>query len=262
MKVCVLSSGSVGNATIIETEETTILIDNGLSFKKLQQAIKDSNFDENKIEHIFITHEHGDHIKGVGICARKWQLNIWATEKTIEQMYFKKILKPGVEKTTFIEKNTSYEVKDLKITPFRISHDAADPVGFLIKQQDKTLVHLTDTGYLTKEIIKELHNADAYVLETNYNVEMLQTCNRPWSLKHRILSDTGHLSNEDSAYALSQMAGLKTRHVFLAHISQEANLPDLALMTMRYILEEKKIDLKRLKLHMTYPLQPSNVINL
>ena len=262
MRICVLSSGSVGNATIIETEKTSILIDNGLTFKKLQELLKLNNFDENKIEHIFITHEHSDHIKGVGICARKWNLKICATEKTLEAMYHKKIIKPGVEKTMIIEKNLSYEIDDLKIIPVRISHDAVDPVGFVVEDDERKIVYLTDTGYLPENTIKYLSNADAYIFETNHNVEMLQMCNRPWPLKQRILSDVGHLSNEDSAHALSQMVGERTKHIFLAHISQDANLPDLALMTLEFILKENHIDLTRLNLHMTYPLQSSNTITL
>ena len=262
MRVCVLSSGSIGNATVIETEETTILIDNGLTLKKLQELLKLNNFDENKIEHVFITHEHTDHIKGVGVCARKWKVKIWATEKTIEEMYRKKIIKHGIEETMIIEKNIPYEVGDLKIVPIRISHDAVDPVGYVINQQEKKLVYVTDSGYLTENTIKYLSNADAYIFETNHNVEMLQMCNRPWQLKQRILSDVGHLSNEDSAYALSQMVGERTKHIFLAHISQDANLPDLALMTLEFILKENNIDLGCLSLHMTYPLAASNTIKI
>lgn len=262
MRICVLSSGSIGNATIIETENTAILIDNGLSLKKLQELIKKSGFDENKIEHILITHEHGDHIKGVGVCTRKWKLNVCATEKTIDELYRKSIIKPGVEKTTIIEKHTAFQVGDLNILPFRISHDAADPVGYRIEYDEKVLVYITDTGYITGDILKTLHNADAYIMETNHNVEMLQMCDRPWILKQRILSDCGHLSNEDSAYALSQLVGDKTKHVYLAHLSQDANLPDLAEMTVRYILKEEKVDVNKLNLHMTYPMQPSKVIEL
>ena len=140
MKICVLSSGSVGNATIIETDQTAILIDNGLSLKKLQELIKQSGFDENKIEHILITHEHSDHIKGVGVCTRKWKLNVCATQKTIEEMYRKKIIKPDVEQTMAVEKDQWIQLGDLSVMPFRISHDAVDPVGYMIQQEDKRLV--------------------------------------------------------------------------------------------------------------------------
>ena len=146
--------------------------------------------------------------------------------------------------------------------PFRISHDAVDPVGYMIKKDEKTLVYVTDTGYITGDILKTLKNADAYIMETNHNVEMLQMCNRPWSLKQRILDDCGHLSNEDSAYAMSQLIGEKTKHIYLAHLSQEANLPDLAEMTVRHILKEENIDLNKLNLHMTYAMHPSKVIKL
>ena len=183
MKVCVLSSGSIGNATIIETENTAILIDNGLSLKKLQELIKKSGFDENKIKHIFITHEHSDHIKGVGVCTRKWKLNVCATVKTLDELHRKAIIKPGVEETTILEKNEWFEFEDLMVMPFRTSHDAVDPVGYIIKHGEKVLVYITDTGYITGDILKTLHNADAYIMETNHNVEMLQMCNRSMVIK-------------------------------------------------------------------------------
>ena len=261
MKVCVLSSGSVGNATIIETDEVCLLIDSGLTLKKLQELIKIQGFDENKIEHMLITHEHSDHIKGAGPAIRKWKLHCWGTQKTIEAMYRKRTL-VGSEKTTMVKKNTWYGIGDLMVMPIRISHDAADPVGYYFKHGEKSLVYMTDTGYCTGEILKEIANADAYIFETNHNVEMLQMCDRPWMLKQRILSDVGHLSNEDAAYALSQLIGDRTKHVFLAHLSEVANLPDLALMTVEFILKEEKIDLESLNLHMTYPLAPSKVIEL
>ena len=262
MRVCVLSSGSVGNATIIETEETCLLIDSGLTLKKLQELIKTQGFDENKIEHMLITHEHSDHIKGAGVAIRKWKLNCWATEQTLEAMYRKQTLRRGFEKANIVLKNTWYNIGDLMVMPVRISHDAVDPVGYMIKHGDKTLVYMTDTGYCTGEILKEIANADAYIFETNHNVEMLQMCDRPWMLKQRILSDVGHLSNEDAAYALSQLIGDRTKHIYLAHLSEVANLPDLALMTVEFILKEEQVNLERLNIHMTYPLAPSKVIEI
>lgn len=262
MRICVLSSGSKGNATIIETDEISILIDNGLTMKKLQELIKEKNFDEKKIKHLLITHEHADHIKGAGIITRKWGLTVWGTEKTLAEMCRKKVITQGMETCFPVEKNCWYEVADLRIMPIRISHDAADPVGYVIKHLEKTLVYITDTGYLTRGAVREFANADAYVFELNHNVEMLQMSNRPWMLKQRILSDVGHLSNEDAAYALSHMIGDKTKHIFLAHLSEEANLPDLALMTLEFILTEAQIDLERLNLHMTHALRASNVIDL
>lgn len=177
-------------------------------------------------------------------------------------MYRKKIIKPDVEQTMAVEKDQWIQLGDLSVMPFRISHDAVDPVGYMIQHEDKRLVYVTDTGYITGDILKTLGNADVYIMETNHNVEMLQMCNRPWALKQRILDDCGHLSNEDSAYAMSQLIGDKTKHIYLAHLSQEANLPDLAMMTVRHVLREENINLDCLNLYMTYPMQPSKVIQL
>ncbi len=262
MKVCVLSSGSTGNATIIETEEHAILIDSGLSYKKLQSLIKDANFDESKLTHILITHEHADHVKGVGVCTRKLGLTVCATEKTLDAMLGKGIIKPNTEKTQVLEKDETVSLGTFSVTPFHISHDAVDPVGYQVVLGDKRLVYLTDVGFVTAQMINSLKNADTYIMEVNHNVEMLHMSNRPWSLKQRILSDYGHLSNEDSAYALSEMIGDKTRHVYMAHLSQEANMPDLAHMTLKHILKERTVDLNKVSLHMTYAMRPSNVVEL
>ncbi len=262
MKVCVLSSGSTGNATIIETEGHAILIDSGLSYKKLQALIEKAGFDESKLTHILITHEHADHVKGVGVCTRKLGLTVCATQQTLGAMLHKGIIKEGAEKTQALVKGDVVQLGEFEVMPFHISHDAVDPVGYKIVLEDKVLVYLTDVGFVTQDLINTLKNADTYIMELNHNVEMLHTCNRPWSLKQRILSDYGHLSNEDSAYALSEMIGERTKHVYMAHLSQEANMPDLAHMTLKHILRERSVDLNQVGLHMTYAMHPSNVITL
>jgi len=260
MKVCLLSSGSVGNAIVIEGEESAVLIDCGLTFKKFDELIQKTKLDIGKIKYLLVTHEHGDHIKGAGICARKLNLEMWATEATIDKLYSKKILRSSDNEPYFVEKYTPYQMGEFKFMPFPLSHDAADPVGFIIKHKEKKVVVLTDTGYVSREVMNYIKNAEIYILETNHNVEMLHMCNRPWQLKQRILSDYGHLSNEEGAHILCKIAGDKTKHVFLSHLSQEANLQDLAFMTVKNILKDHNI--QHLNLHMTYPMSPSSVVEI
>ena len=260
MKICLLSSGSIGNAIVVEGNEISLLIDCGISFKKMEELLLQSGLEKEKVKHLLVTHEHADHAKGVGVCARKLNLDVWSTEKTIDKLYEKGIIKSDNVRVNSLEKYKNYEIGEFKITPFSLSHDATDPIGFVIESNDKKIVILTDTGYVSKDVMKKINNADVYVMEVNHNVEMLHMCDRPWQLKQRILSDFGHLSNEEAAYVLSEVIGERTKDIFIAHISQEANLPELALMTVKDVLKERNINIGKLNFHMTYPLMYSNVV--
>lgn len=262
MKVCLLTSGSIGNVVVIEDEEESILIDCGITFKKFDELISQTDLKVNKIKNILVTHEHSDHIKGVGVISRKLELQMWLTEKTADVIYEKGILKDSDSRVNYVEKYKEYEIAGFNIIPFPLSHDANDPVGYVIKKGEKKVVWLTDTGYVSKEVMEIVKGATLYIMEMNHNIEMLQMCDRPWHLKQRILGDYGHLSNEDGAYIFSKIMNDCTRHVFLSHISQDANLPDLALMTMKDVLKECKIDISKLNIHMTYPMSPSRVVEI
>jgi len=262
VKICLLTSGSVGNVAIIEHERESILIDCGVTFKKFTELISQTDLAVGKVKNVLITHEHSDHIKGLGIITQNLDLGVWSTKKTADAIYGKGIFKNRDFEVNCVDKYQEYEIAGFKITPFPLSHDAADPVGYAIKKDGKKVVYLTDTGYVSKEVMKVISGANLYIMEMNHNVEMLHTCERPWTLKQRILSDYGHLSNEDGAYVFSKMMTDKTRHIFLSHISQDANRADIALMTLKQVLAEYRIDTSRLSMHMTYPMRPSNVVEI
>ena len=262
MKVCLLTSGSIGNTIVIEHEEESILIDCGITFKKFGELISQTSLSIDKVKHILVTHEHSDHIKGVGVTSRKLSLNVWSTKKTADAIYEKGILKESDPAVNYVEKYKEYEISGFRVTPFPLSHDANDPIGYIVERDEKKVVCLTDTGYVSREVMKAIKDANLYIIEMNHNVEMLHMCHRPWPLKQRILGDYGHLSNEDGAYVFSKVMSDNTKHVFLSHISQEANLPDLALMTMKGVLKERNMDVSRLSIHMTYPMRPSNVVEI
>jgi len=262
MKVCYLSSGSVGNALIIEDDTSSLLLDCGISYKRFKELIINTSLDETKIKHLLITHEHSDHIKGVGVIARKLNLKLWGSRATLDCLYEKGILKTTETNIDFCDKYVETMIDDFKITAFPLSHDAIDPIGYVIEKKGLKLVILTDTGYVSKRVRDLVSDADVYFLELNHNVEMLHMSNRPWHLKQRILSDYGHLSNEDGAYIFSKVATSRTKHVFLSHISQEANLPELALMTFKNVMIEEKFNIADLNIHLTHPLKPSAVIEL
>lgn len=262
MKVCLLTSGSIGNAVVIESDNDSLLIDCGISYKKFEELISLTDLDPSKIKNMLVTHEHADHIKGVGVVSRKLGLQVWATKGTTDAIYEKGILKDTDIPVANVEKYQTLEISGFQVTPFSLSHDAVDPVGYIIEVNEKKAVLLTDTGYVSRKVMEFVKGADLYIMELNHNVEMLHMSDRPWPLKQRILSDYGHLSNEDGAYVFSKLMTEKTRHVFLSHISQEANLPDLALMTMKGVLKERRVDTTRLSIHMTYPLRPSRVVEI
>lgn len=262
MKVCLLSSGSIGNVVVIEDSGSSILIDFGLTLKKFDELISQTVLDKGLIKNILVTHEHSDHIKGVGIASRRLGLQVWATEMTADAIYSKGLMTDKDIEIKPVQKYQTYEIDGFYVTPFPLSHDAADPVGYVVERSGKKVVCLTDTGYVSKEVMEFTAGADIYIMELNHNVEMLQMSGRPWPLKQRILGDYGHLSNEDGAYVFSKLMSDNTRHVFLAHISQEANLPEIAMMTLKDVLKEEAVDTSRLNMHLTYPLSPSNVVEI
>lgn len=262
MKICLLTSGSIGNVVVIEHETESVLIDCGVTFKKFDELISQTDLDVSKIKNILVTHEHSDHIKGVGVATRRLDLQVWSTKKTADAIYEKGILKDSDPHVNYVEKYKEYEIAGFKIIPFSLSHDASDPVGYIVERDGKKVVCLTDTGYVSREVMDVVKGADLYIMEMNHNVEMLHMCERPWPLKQRILGDYGHLSNEDGAYVFSKVMSDHTKHVFLSHISQDANLPDLALMTMKGVLKERNIDVSKLNIHMTYAMRPSRVIEI
>lgn len=262
MKVCLLTSGSVGNIVVIEHENDSLLIDFGVSLKKFDELIAQTPLVKEKIKNVLVTHEHSDHVKGVGIASRRLGLQVWATKATANAIYDKGLMTDRDTPIEYVSNYQNYEIAGFEITPFPLSHDAANPVGYIVERDGKKIVLLTDTGYVSRDVMDAVRGADVYIMELNHNVDILLSTTRPWPLKQRILSDYGHLSNEDGAYVFSQVMNEKTRHVFLAHISQEGNLPDVALDTMKEVLKEQRVDTSKLSIHMTYPLSPSNVIEI
>ena len=262
MKVCLLTSGSIGNVVVIEHENESLLIDFGVSFKKFNELIAQTSLDKAKIKNILVTHEHSDHVKGIGVASRRLDLQVWATEATADAIHDKDLMTDRDNPIEYVSSYQNYEIAGFKITPFPLSHDAANPVGYIIERDGKKVVWLTDTGYVSKQVMDAVRGADLYIMELNHNVDILLSTNRPWKLKQRILSDYGHLSNEDGAYTFSQIMSENTRHVFIAHISQEGNLPNIALDTMKEVLKEQRIDTSKLSIHMTYPLSPSKIVEI
>jgi len=241
MKFCSLASGSSGNSYYIGTQNTNILIDAGISGKRICQELEArAGLTGSELDGIFITHEHVDHIQSIGVLARKFKTPLYATQGTWSGMR-NKIGEVDPTLCHVLADTGTMAIGDLNIEWFPTSHDANNPVGYLIEKDKKTVGLATDTGILNREMLQVLKNVDLLILEANHDEKMLLTGRYPAYLKKRIKSSRGHLSNTAAGEALLQLAGEKTKAVFLAHLSQENNLPGLALATVGDILSRNKI---------------------
>ncbi len=213
-----LASSSKGNCTYIASNSTKILIDCGISGKKTTELLNNHNIDISEINAIFITHEHTDHIKGVGILSRKYKIPIYATSKTWETMIdSQKLGKIDTRLVNYVYKEENCILNDMVINPFSISHDAVDPVGYNVYVGDKKVSICTDLGIVTDTVKEKLSNSNIILLESNHDVDMVNNGNYPYLLKKRILGKEGHLSNVSCAELLLSLKNDNLNHVFLGH---------------------------------------------
>jgi phosphoribosyl 1,2-cyclic phosphodiesterase len=234
MKVSLLASSSKGNSTFIEEEDTRILIDLGVSCNYIESKLKELDIDPASINAILITHAHADHICGLARFYKKYKTKIYIMPRVINDM--KRIV--GEFDYQLFNDNIT-EINNLNLNIIRTSHDAIDSIGFLINNK---LVYITDTGYLNTKYFKLLENKEAYVLESNHDIEMLMNNKYPYYLKQRILGDKGHLSNRMASQYLSKLIGSNTKHIILAHLSEENNNPDKALETLFSYIDKDKVN--------------------
>lgn len=236
MRFSVLASGSTGNAIYIENDEHAFLVDAGLSAKKIDQLLASIDRSMKQVNGIFVTHEHSDHIKGIGVLARKYEVPIYANAKTWQAM-------DGLVGEIPLDQRFQFDMETVKtfgsveIESFAVSHDAADPMFYVFHENDRKLAIITDTGYVSDRMKGFIRGADAFVFESNHDVGMLQMCRYPWSIKRRILSDVGHVSNEDAAVAMSEVVDQKETQIYLSHLSKDNNMKDLARMSVSQTLE-------------------------
>ena len=262
IELTTLGSGSKGNSIYIGTGDTKILIDAGLSGTKIENALKDINLSLNDIDAIFVTHEHSDHIDGVGVISRKYNLPVYATEGTWDNMS-QKIGKISNSNKKLVYNNEGILLNDMLIRPFSVPHDAKDPVCYSVLYNGTKICVATDMGHITKDVIENIRHCSALVLESNHDVNMLEMGNYPYNLKNRILGKYGHISNETCGKLLSCVMNDKLKNVFLAHLSQDNNTPDLAYLTVANTLEEFGIYAEKdVNLHIAKPYGITEVIKI
>lgn len=237
LSFCSFSSGSSGNCYLIKSENTALLVDAGISGKKILEGLEKTQTKLDLLLGLLITHEHSDHTKSIRVLTKKHSgLQAYANEKTWSMIGLD--ICEG-QKKTFATGQTFF-IGDIEVKPFQVSHDAADPVGFSFYSKGKQISVVTDTGYLSQEIMGEITNADILILEANHDVDMLKMGRYPWFLKQRVLGEEGHLSNVAAGEALVKLITEKEkeRRVLLAHLSRENNFPEMAYQTVKNILEE------------------------
>ena len=236
------------------------MVDAGLTGRKLEELLGQIGQDPRDLDAILITHEHADHVKGLGVMARRYKIPVYANEKT--WMELDKICGPiDTDQKFHFERGQVLTLGDVEIESYGLSHDAVEPMSFCFYHQGKKLGVATDLGYVSSKIKALLRGSDVLIFEANHDVEMLRMSRYPWSIKRRILSDVGHLSNEDSGEALAEIISDETRRVYLAHLSQDNNMRELARMTVEQILKEADIDVNgQVVLHDTYPDQPTPLV--
>jgi phosphoribosyl 1,2-cyclic phosphodiesterase len=234
LELCSIASGSSGNCICVGSDEAHILIDAGISGKRIEQGLHAIDLKSQEMAGILVTHEHLDHISGLGVMARRYGLPVYATAGTIEAI--KKTSHVGkIDESLFhpIVAGTDFTIADLSITPLSISHDAAEPVAYRIQSGNRVFAVVTDLGTYDEQMIRQLQGLDVLLLEANHDVHMLETGVYPYQLKRRILGDRGHLSNERSGQLLGKLLHDHFGTVVLGHLSKENNYEELAYKAVR-----------------------------
>lgn len=234
MQFGTIASGSSGNCLYAGHEDNHILIDAGVSGKRIKEGLEGFGVEPSTLDAIFVTHEHIDHISGLGVMARKYKLPIYATEKTLAQIErTKSVGKIPTELFHAVKPHDTYKIGNLCIRPFSISHDAADPVSYVLGCGSFKIGMVTDLGYFDEHIVDALKDSDILYIEANHDIHMLQVGPYPYYLKQRILGNKGHLCNEMAGRLIKELYSSRLKNVILGHLSRENNFPELALEAVR-----------------------------
>lgn len=236
MRFKVLASGSKGNCTVIMTDEAKIIIDMGISYQTLKKSLEEDSLSLNDFTGILITHCHKDHTNGLASLVKHTRLKVYIPIKMYDSL--KELI--SRDDCIFIEDN--FKINDLKIELIHTSHDAPASVGYIIENNNKSLVYVTDTGYINRKYLNKMTEKDCYIIESNHDEKMLMDGPYPRFLKERVISDKGHLSNTTTAKYLQKIIGDNTKRIVLAHLSETNNTEELAYNTTKDLLNDKDIE--------------------
>ncbi len=243
LRVTILASGSSGNATLVETETTCLLLDAGIGRREILRRFDALGQKPARVDAIVVSHEHSDHSSGVPQLAREWGCTAWFAEATHRE-FLRAIPESSAKKMARVEHfcaGERFTVGDLEVTPFAVPHDAADPVGFAVRSNGSKLAIVTDLGYLPELVKQHLRDADCLILESNHDLDMLKVGPYPWFVKQRVMSRTGHLSNTVVSEYLADPDGFdgRARFLVMAHISEQNNNPDLVRLSAEEALSRR-----------------------
>lgn len=262
IRFCSLSSGSSGNCQYIETDKARIIVDGGFSGKRMEALLSSIGVSPTSLDGILVTHEHIDHVKGVGVFSRRYDLPIYANANTWLGME-KTIGKIKEENIKVFTSEEYFNIKDIITQPINTFHDALEPVGYIFHINKVKISIITDTGIVNDNMKEKIKGSNLYLMESNHDVTMLKEGSYPWPLKQRILSTRGHLSNHDAGRILSDVISGDGEIILLGHLSQDNNLPELAYTTVKDLILEQGIDAnKDITLELTYRDKVTKVFNL
>ena len=262
VEFCALASGSSGNCIYVGAGRTKLLIDAGISCKKIAEGLEQLGTDPGEIDAILITHDHCDHIQGAAVFARKYNVPIYATPLTMEFICKKAVCPPGPQLQMKVDPDSDFFVGGIHVMPFRISHDALDPVSYTVEADGEKIGFATDLGVYDENTVRALSDCDALYIEANHDVNMLMLGSYSYSTKLRINSPLGHLSNEDCAALILRVRTERLRHVVFGHISKENNLEELAYETVRQAIASDRRFATETELMVANRYDPSALIRL
>lgn len=261
LKFCSLYSGSSGNSLFVQSNNTKILIDCGTSAKKIENALESIDIDITDIDAILVTHEHSDHVQGLGTISKKHDIPVFANFETWNAMKTQKD-KISNSNIKIFENDTEFQIGNLQIFPFSTPHDAVNPCGFSICNGTKKISIATDLGHITENIYTNIKDSKFMLLEANYEPEILKVSNYPYALKQRIAGPHGHLSNIDAGQTVSNLFGKELKEVMLGHLSKENNFPEMAYKTVLEQLIHNNIDTNDIKISVASRFNPSSTITI
>ena len=261
LKFCSLYSGSSGNSLFVQSNNTKILIDCGTSAKKIENALESIDIDITDIDAILVTHEHSDHVQGLGTISKKHDIPVFANFETWNAMKTQKD-KISNSNIKIFENDTEFQIGNLQIFPFSTPHDAANPCGFSICNGTKKISIATDLGHITENIYTNIKDSKFMLLEANYEPEILKVSSYPYALKQRIAGPHGHLSNIDAGQTVSNLFGKELKEVMLGHLSKENNFPEMAYKTVLEQLIHNNIDTNDIKISVASRFNPSSTITI